>query len=235
MTDYDGLLDVIGEPWPGDDNPPPAKVIFAARPLEGRLQEVYFAVKNLGWISGSFATWAANANAPAPGDLDIFCRTDECDQDGISNHEQICRALEAIDFRQTKVTDYSETFVDLTGRTNLFVQVIYARPMEDLLGEAGDFLKRFGETPEKLVVNFDLSVAQAVLVAPDKVWVSPDWQMDMPEKRASVVNTTTPLRTAERLGRYAAKGYQVNTYEYVKLFDAWGEMTDEQKGYQYYV
>ena len=218
-----------------DGTVPPPKKIKAERPLAGRLLEIYEAVKDLGWISGSFATWTAKLGAPEPGDIDIFCKYDDDYEADETNHEQIVAALEKIGFQAAKLTDFSETMVDQRGETNLFVQVVLSRPLVDILGETeADHLKRFGDTPAKLVENFDLSVAQAVIVAPDTVWVTGDWIVDMAQNTATVVNLKTPLRTAERLGKYAAKGYFVPRYEYVKLFNAWGEMTDEERGAQYY-
>ena len=205
------------------------------RKLDGRLLDLYLAVKDHGWISGSYATWLAAENAPAPGDIDIFCKT-------IESFPQLERNLNAVGFKAINYSEFSVTFEDSRNSDEyeevlvLPVQLVYARPLAGLLEDDEiDPLARYGETPEALTKNFDLSIAQAVVIAPDKVWVSLDWLLDMPLRNVTVVNKLTPVHTAMRLAKYKAKGYDFEQGEMRSLFDAWASLTDKQRELQFYI
>lgn len=226
MTDIDFLDDLQLDDYSYLDG-----AVAAFRPLTDRALEVFNAVKDHGWISGSFATWVAFEQASAPSDMDIFCKTEV-------SHDVICDALEELGFAFEDETNFSITYSDSDGKLGLNIQVIYARPFVQtgLDEKLFDHLIRFGDTPAKLVENFDISVTQAVITAPDTVWVTANCRVDIEGGEASIVNTKTPLRSASRLGKYQhAKGYFVSNDEYAKLFNAWEKLTPEQRQAQYYV
>lgn len=205
------------------------------RYLTGRTLELYEAVKDRGWISGSYATWMATHTAAEPTDIDVFCKRED-----VNEHALLCRALESIGFANVNQTNFSMTYLDSHGEVTKLVQVVYPTPISipDPDPETGGVLfevKRFGGLPEQLVANFDLSVAQAVVLSPTEIWVSDAWKRTNIFRELYVMNTLTPLNTVQRIIKYGTRGYTVTREELVKLFNEWEYMSDLERELQYYL
>ena len=203
------------------------------RYLTGRMADIYAAIDGLGWISGSYANWMASSASPEPGDIDIFCRNGS-----EADHAQMCTNLLQTGFNDVGQTNFSRAFLDTHEEILKLVQVVYPVPISipDVDPDSPPYeVRRYGSTPEELVANFDLSVAQAVVVSPTEVWVSDAWRNTNITRKLTVTDTLTPLNTVQRLIKYCGRGYSIDRDELAQLFNAWETMSDIEREVQFYL
>lgn len=165
------------------------------------VRDYYRLSQGLGYIGGSYAAFmASNVNRKFyPSDVDIFATSPE-------NAAEIEIRLRRTYACAWEVTPIATTF--FPGGKNLPVQVVKPHP-------------DWHNFPNDILNSFDFDVSRAVLVRHDRILA--DQNIGLTE--AKILGMSDPLRTLQRTIKYGQKGVSFPTWELIKLFKCWDELT----------
>jgi len=94
------------------------------------------------------------------------------------------------------------------------------------------YMKTFGK-PEEVVVRFDFSVVRAYLIDNNssqlQAYVDERFDEDTAAKHLVITHINCPVAVAQRVAKYAKKGYSIGIRELIKLFVEWQNRPPEYR------
>lgn len=173
---------------------------------EDIIDKIYPMVAGLGHIAGSFATWCARWNEDQfkYNDVDIFAKS-KADYETLMS--RICNA----------------GWYPALGGLNVqrFIKPGSKLPEIQVINPPVEW-KTF---PYDVLNSFDLSHSRALLVSSTEVLADCDIQ----HNELRVLRINDPVRTLQRITKYAGKGIGCPELEYLKVLEAYHKIDDEKK------
>lgn len=161
--------------------------------LTFRLIQLHNLIKKHGFIAGG-ACRSTIAGEEIK-DFDIFCFSQE-------DYEPLKKIISNM-YGETREND----LVFQVGS----IQLVKPRQNE--------FVKTFG-TPGEVVSKFDFSVCRVyTLDGTNFIWLDDEFEDDILNKRLRIKNIICPISTFKRVVKYAKRGYYINTFMIVHLFN----------------
>ena len=158
-----------------------------------RLIQLHNLIKKHGFIAGG-ACRSTIAGEEIK-DFDIFCFTEE-------DYEPLKKIMSNM-YGETREND----LVFQVGSIQL------VKPRQN------DFVKTFG-SPREVVSKFDFSVCRVYTLDGTRfIWLDDEFQDDIQNKRLRIKNIICPISTFKRVIKYAKRGYYINTFMIVHLFN----------------
>lgn len=175
-----------------------------ARPLK-EVMPVLSITSGLGWVAGSYAAWMANPdeNAPLPNDIDVFAASDN--------------GAELIAVKMRKKFDC------MTSDNGMVItcEYRYKRKPVQVIRPHPDW-KKF---PDDILHSFDFTACRALMLDHKSILVDYDWQ----DTDARILRIADPVKTMQRVIKYAQRGVKFDAWELLKILRAWSEMSEERR------
>lgn len=184
------------------------------------IENIFTLTGGLGAICGGFARYALSpkANPVVPGDIDIFCASDE-------EHDKIFSRLK--EHQKIKLGRELPIATEFTynlreGFLNTKVQLQLIKPIN-----AARVI--MGGDPLDVIGNFDFSITRAAILPSMDAIVDPNFDEDERHGVLRIRNIHCPVAAIKRINKYVLKGYTIQTSEFLKLFKDWDARDNDWK------
>lgn len=176
-------------------------------------------IDGLGYISGSFAAYAVapdDGHIVYPGDIDIFAISDEA-------ASVISHRLAAIGYFWL-----AENAIANTLAWSIRVKMPAQFGFDDQVGLDVQVIKPhpdWSNFPNDIIASFDLDICRALLINRD-IGLA-DRSVGL--MHARILRVNDPLKTLNRIIKYANRGVVFSNHELIKVFQAWSLWSDEKR------
>lgn len=174
------------------------------RPLK-EIMPILNVTRGLGWVAGSYAAWMANSaeSAPLPNDIDVFAASDS--------------GAELIAVKMRKKFDC------MTSDNGMVItcEYRYKRKPVQVIRPHPDW-KKF---PDDILHSFDFACCRALMVDHKEILVDFDyWLQD-----TKILRIADPVKTMQRVIKYAKRGIMFDPWELLKILRAWSDISEERR------
>jgi len=181
------------------------------KPLHKEVEEVMDIIGSKGFIAGGCPRYFAVDDEIPYSDIDVYCKSEEYFND-------ICQALEKAGWQKTSESVNAVRYRKSPG--GVIVEVI--KPFQN------EHMKTFGE-PEEVIQQFDFTVTKAYFKDKRTVVVDEALIEDVKRRRLIITSIPCPIAVAQRVTKYARKGFSIGVRELVKLFIEWDRRDRQYK------
>lgn len=181
------------------------------RGMTDTIRDIYNVIAGRGYIAGSYAAYmVAPAAAFQPNDIDIFATT-------LDNAGALVTDLEKrFGLFRAAETDVAYTLQRWDGATldTTFLPLQIVKPHPD-----------WQTFPDDIINSFDMDICRAMLISEDCILADENAGKGV----GKLLRINNPLRSLKRVLKYHQRGVQFSEWELLKLFQAWQQVSDEDK------
>lgn len=176
------------------------------------IENIFTLTGGLGAICGGFARYALSpkANPVVPGDIDIFCASDE-------EYDKIFSRLK----EHQKIKLGRELPIATEFTYNLREGFLNAKVQLQLIKPINAARVIMGGDPLDVIGNFDFSITRAAILPSMDAIADPNFDEDERHGVLRIMNIHCPVAAIKRINKYVLKGYTIQTAEFLKLFKDW--------------
>ncbi len=168
-------------------------------------------IGEIGFVGGGYARHALlshKSDVPVPGDIDVFCTSEE-------SYRHITLILEELSYVLRRALPHADEYGhDIYGH---YTKVQVIRPHEN------DYIRMVG-TPEEVLAQFDYTINMAAIQYENDAFVSvvgPYFETHNFTKILVINHCNAPLAMVTRAVKYAKKGYSISIKEVGRIFSTW--------------
>jgi len=182
------------------------------RPLSEPVKEVLSLIRRNGFIAGSCARYYASTakDEAIYNDIDVFARS-------IKGFNEICWKLEHNGWTLTGESPNAMKFAKNFDGTGAEVEVV--KPFQN------EYMCTYGD-PKNVIMQFDFTCVKAFFYNRKYLYIDEQFDTDNNARRLVITHINCPVAVAQRVMRYAKKGYTIGIRELLKLFTEWSQRPD---------
>jgi len=177
------------------------------RPLAPEVKELLWLIKPYGFIAGSCARYFASLvkDEPIYNDVDIFCNQEH-------DFNDVCYIALGNGWKLKKESPNAVQFTKTFNGIEAVAEVI--KPFKN------DYMQTYGQ-PEEVVGQFDFPCVKTWFVSETELYIDEQFDQDTKDRKLHITHINCPVAVAQRVAKYAQKGYTIGVREIMKLFVEW--------------